>query len=182
MTTNRRTLLTLGTAAIAATAAGAWFADRRLSPQPPADDVVGDFLATQFNDGAGQPQPMSAYRGRLLVLNFWATWCPPCIEEIPELSAMQPAFTAANAQILGIGVDSAANIAEFARKTEMAYPVLVTGAAGVEWARRFGDLAGALPYTVVITPDGKIAETILGRIRADTLRNRVLQLAQVPRN
>jgi peroxiredoxin len=178
----RRRWLALGGAAIAATAAGAWFASRRLAPQLPADDVVNAFFASKFNDGTGQPVAMDSFRGRTLVLNFWATWCPPCIDEMPELSALQNDFTPVNAQVLGIGVDSAANIAEFARKTQIAYPVLVTGAAGVEWARRFGDLAGALPYTVVITSDGKIADTVLGRIQPEKLRKQVLQLARTQRN
>jgi len=78
---NRRQTLILGGSGLAAAALGAGVAWWRLTPQPPADAAVAALFAATFPDADGQPQPLAQWRGKLLVVNFWATWCPPCVEE-----------------------------------------------------------------------------------------------------
>lgn len=168
----------VGLVALAAGGAGAWFSRARVAPAPVAapDAAVRALLAQTLPDPAGTPQALAGYAGRLLVVNFWATWCAPCVEEMPELSALQTELGVDSVQILGIGVDSVRNVGEFAKKQPMSYPLFGAGASGIELARQFGDQAGGLPFTVVIDPAGRIAERVLGRVDIADLRRRLAAL------
>ena len=112
-------------------------------------------------------------RGRPLVVNFWATWCAPCIEEMPELSAFQQQYASAGLQILGIGIDSPDNILQFSKERPVVYPLLMAGAGGSELSRRFGNKAGGLPYTVVLDRKGRVTARMIGRFRTAELRSAI---------
>ena len=118
----------------------------------------------------GSTAKLSDFDGRPLLINFWATWCPPCIEEMPDLATLHREIAGRNGRVIGIGIDSPDNIREFASKHRFPYPLLVGGMGGTELSRRFGNSSGALPFTVVIAPDRQIAKRILGRVRLDQLR------------
>jgi thiol-disulfide isomerase/thioredoxin len=138
--------------------------------EPPADSAATDALFAQtMNDPHGQPLPLAQWKGKALVVNFWATWCPPCVEEMPELSALQTMLPA-NMQIIGIGIDSAENIAEFAKKYQISYPLYIGGIQASELSRQLGNQAGGLPFTVLIGADGKAKKTYLGRLKMEELR------------
>jgi peroxiredoxin len=177
LTPSRRRWLTAGLAAGFA-ALGAWVAWRRFSPSAATDDAVALMYGQTLPDHAGQAYDLGQLRGRTVVLNFWATWCPPCIEEMPELAELHLEIASRNATVIGIGVDSAANVREFAEKHRFPYPLLVAGMGGTELARQFGNTIGALPFTAVIDPRGRIVERKLGRIRIDALRAVVRQTLQ----
>jgi peroxiredoxin len=150
-------------------AAGAWFGlHRERSSAPPEASAV--FFGTSLADAAGKSTALAQWKGKPLVVNFWATWCDPCVEEMPELSALQKEVQARNIQILGIGVDTATNIAAFADRYHIAYPVYVAGMEGGELSRRMGNKAGGLPFTVLIGADGQVRKTWLGRLKMDELR------------
>ena len=108
-----------------------------------------------------------------MVLNFWATWCPPCIEEMPELAELHREIAPRNGTVIGIGIDSPSNIREFAEKHRFPYPLLVAGMAGTELSKRFGNSSAALPFTVVIDRNGQISHRTLGRIKLPRLREAV---------
>lgn len=114
---------------------------------------------------------MSQWRGRLLVVNFWATWCAPCVEEMPELQKVQHDYASRGVAVIGLGIDNAAAIRRFRDEQQIALPLLVAGAGGSEIARQFGNPSGALPYTVLIDRDGRIVQARLGRIREQELRS-----------
>lgn len=97
-------------------------------------------------DAAGATQALSQWKGKNLLVNFWAPWCPPCVQEMPELSEVQGEFAAKNLQIIGIGIDSASNIKTFAEKVKIAYPVYVSGMSGTDLSRHFGNATGGLPF------------------------------------
>ncbi len=175
MTPSRRRWLTAGIAAGFA-AFGGWIAWQRLTPSPEDEDAVALLYALNLPDHAGTSYDLGQLRGKTVVLNFWATWCPPCIEEMPELADLHREITARNGTVIGIGVDSAANIREFAEKHRFPYPLVVAGVGGAELARRFGNRAGALPFTVVIDAKGRIVERKLGRIQLPRLRATVQEL------
>jgi peroxiredoxin len=158
--------------------AGAGLAWWRYDTGPSADDAVPVLLSRSFPDSDGNTIDLARFRGTTLVVNFWATWCVPCVEEMPELSALQGEFSKVGAQVIGIGIDSASNIAEFAHKHQIAYPLVVAGLPGIELAKLFGDGAGALPFTVVIGPDGRVAGRTLGRIDRIRLHELTLHTAQ----
>lgn len=163
-TPKRRRAWLAGGVAVGAAAVGAAIGWRRLAPGAPADDAVALLLGQTLPDAQGAPLALARFAGRPLVINFWATWCPPCVEEMPELSALHRELSPRGLQMVGIGIDSPAKIAEFARKTPVSYPLVVAGMGGTELSRRFGNGTGALPFTVLVDRRGQIAHRILGRV------------------
>ena len=167
----RRWLLTI-LAAAGAGLAGVTSA-RKLQPTIPPDHAVSTFQALSLPDPTGKPIEMARFAGRPLVVNFWATWCPPCVEEMPELSALYKERKAKGLQMIGIGIDSAAKVADFSTKSPVAYPLAVAGLSGTELARAFGNATGGLPFTVLIDRHGRIAQRIPGRVKIDALRSAI---------
>jgi peroxiredoxin len=150
--------------------AGVWFGARHFAPAPAEASAVDAFYKRTLPDAKGVPASMSQWKGRPLVLNFWATWCAPCVEEMPELTALQKQLQSKNIQILGIGIDNPANISAFAEKYEIGYPLYVAGIDGSELSRALGNQAGGLPFTVLVDASGKVRKTYLGRLKIDQLR------------
>jgi thiol-disulfide isomerase/thioredoxin len=132
---------------------------------------VAQLFAADFVDADGQPQAMNRWRGRLLVVNFWATWCVPCVEEMPELQHIQDDYAARNVVVLGIGTDDLAKVQAFRRQYALHLPLLAAGFDGIELARELGDDDGVLPYTVVISPEGQLLRQHVGRLSAQQLRS-----------
>ena len=135
-----------------------------------ADEAVTLFYQQVLPDSDGQVFRFEQLRGSQVVVNFWATWCAPCVEEMPELSALARETRASGTRFLGVGVDNQDAIAQFARKIPVDYPLVVANATGAFLAAKFGNAAGGLPYTVVIDPSGKVKTQILGRVALDSLR------------
>ncbi len=172
---SRRGWVLAGGVAVVAAGVGAVVGWQRLRPGPAADDAVALLLGQTLPDSTGSPLPLSRFAGRPLVVNFWATWCPPCVEEMPELSDLHRELAPKGVGMVGIGIDTAAKIAEFARKAPVSYPLVVAGMGGTEIARRFGNQAGVLPYTVLVGRDGRVAHRLLGRV--DIVRLRAMAVA-----
>ena len=157
-------LLILIPLALAALAAGVWLAQTRYAPQAPAATAVSALWQLSFPDVQGQPQALSQWRGKTLVLNFWATWCAPCREEIPDLMAIRSEYAAKSVEIVGIAIDNAQAVAPYARQMKITYPVLIGEGEALAMARALGNPSGALPYTVIIAPDGTVLMRHLGRL------------------
>jgi thiol-disulfide isomerase/thioredoxin len=115
-------------------------------------------------DVNGRPVRLADLRGRAVWLNFWASWCPPCREEIPGLISINRQFAAKGVQVVGIAVDSVENARTSAAELKIDYPVLIAGIEVIDLTRKLGNRPGALPYTVVLDRDGKIVATHLGLI------------------
>jgi thiol-disulfide isomerase/thioredoxin len=143
---------------------------RKWNVRPVETNAVALLLAQTLPDARGQPQNFATLKGKILIVNFWATWCPPCVEEMPELSALQAELTPRNAQIIGIGIDNPANIAEFAGRYKISYPLYTAGMQGTELSRQFGNQAGGLPFTVLVDAKGAVRKTYLGRLKIGELR------------
>jgi len=150
--------------------AGIWFGARKHRPEPAQEGAMDAFFKRSMPDVKGTPTALNQWKGHPLVLNFWATWCAPCVEEMPELSALQKELQGKNIQILGIGVDNPANISAFADKYHIGYPLYVAGMDGAELSRQLGNQAGGLPFTVLVDASGKAKKTYLGRLKMDELR------------
>jgi thiol-disulfide isomerase/thioredoxin len=168
----RRVWLAAGGALGLGVAAAAWHFRLR----PAADLAVSTLLAQSYPLANGQPLALEQFRSKPLVLNFWATWCAPCVEEMPELSAIATAVAAKGVNVLGIGVDSASNIAQFSQKLPVSYPLIVVGGAGLELVKQFGNLAGGLPFTALINSQGQIQSRILGRFNRQALESAAFAL------
>jgi thiol-disulfide isomerase/thioredoxin len=132
--------------------------------------VVTELFGQSMNDVAGKPQALSQWKGKPLLVNFWAPWCAPCVQEMPELSALAAQDGGKRFNVIGIGIDSPSNIAQFAAKFKIAYPLYVAGMGGTDLARQFGNSAGGLPYTVLIGADGQVRKTYLGRLKFEELK------------
>lgn len=156
--------------AVASAAIGIYFALERYTPTSPEPSATAVLFNQTLPDSQGSPQALSQWKGKILVVNFWATWCPPCVEEMPELSALQKEMASRNVQIVGIGIDSASNISEFLSKHKIDYPLYTAGMNGTELSKMFGNQIGALPFTVLIGTDGQIKKTYLGRLKFAELR------------
>lgn len=135
-----------------------------LTPEEAAAAVDAIF-ALNLPDLDGRPQPLAQWRGKVLVVNFWASWCKPCVDEMPALSRLNSHFAPLGVQFVGIGVDDAEKLAAFIRTTPVSYPVLVASPAGMTP----GLQVKGLPYTVVIGRDGRSAMTRLGRVDEGSL-------------
>ncbi|MFV2005299.1 MAG: TlpA family protein disulfide reductase [Gammaproteobacteria bacterium] len=112
----------------------------------------------------GQLRNIKEWDGKLILLNFWATWCPPCKKEIPAFIELQQAYGGQGFQIIGIAIDDADSVREYAEMMGMNYPSLLAEADGVGLAKRYGNGMGVLPYTVIINRKGEISDTIRGEL------------------
>ena len=111
---------------------------------------------------------LSQYKNRWLLVNFWATWCAPCREEIPELNEL--ANTNKKIQLVGIAIDEIESVKQFLNKTPIHYDSLISNDMnGVEISKSLGNEKGVLPFTVLITPDGKIQEAFYGKLDVESL-------------
>ena len=171
-TLNKNLELNLAALAVAgvAIAVGALGAFRfEAGPEAPHVETAPLF-AQSFNDANGDLQPMNQWRGRLLVVNFWATWCAPCIEEMPDLQKVQGEYAKHGVTIVGLAIDNASAVKRFRDEQKVDLPLLVAGAAGPELLRQLGNASGALPYTVLLDRSGRVVRSKLGRLHASQLR------------
>ena len=149
--------------AILALGAGIWLAQTRYAPQAPTLSATA-LWPLAYPDTQGRPQALSQWRGRVLVLNFWASWCAPCREEIPDFVALRAQYAAKGVEFVGIAVDNSANVAQFMQRQTINYPILIGEGAATNLARQLGNPSGALPYTLVLDRDGNIVFKHLGRL------------------
>ena len=109
------------------------------------------------------------FPGKVLLINFWATWCAPCREEMPMLVDLQTQFDDAGLQVVGIAMDDVQKVREFVEAFDISYPILVGSADVMDVNQRYGNQSGALPYSVLIDRDGIIRWQFSGALQADEL-------------
>ncbi len=159
----RRNLLIGGAVGLAAAAAGVGAAWWRLRPHDTA--LPADFWQTRFERPEGGELVLANFKGKPLVLNFWATWCPPCITELPLLDRFHKEQQARGWTVLALAVDSPTPVREFLQKRPLAMPVGLAGLDGVEFGRALGNEQGGLPYTLVLGSDGQVRARKLGALK-----------------
>ena len=168
MTSTTRRLILAG-AGIGAAALGASLAWRKLNP-PVASAVAQAFWARRFPALDGTELDVARWRGKPLLVNFWATWCPPCVKELPEINQFYNEAKAKGWQVLGLAVDQAEPVKAFLHKTPLDFAVALAGPEGLGLARELGNPAGGLPFSVVFDEAGEISWRRLGVSRLEDLR------------
>jgi peroxiredoxin len=153
----------------ALSALGGWGVYRYLAQPVVIDQTPVDAPDLTLPDLTGQPRSLSEFRGKLLLVNFWATWCAPCLHEIPMLREMQERYGAGGLQVIGPAMDSPEAVRNGAPQLGIQYPVLVGDAEIVDAMQALGDTLGALPYSVLIDANGKIVFRKHGEFERDEL-------------
>ena len=118
----------------------------------------------------GTRKTLADLHGKVILLNIWATWCPPCVEELPLLSDFYNLNSPKGWQVIGLAVDQVEPVKRFLLKTPVTFPVLMAGATGVELSKSLGNLVGGLPFSVVLGSDGLVAHRKMGKVSPDDLR------------
>ena len=135
-----------------------------------------------MNDPDGKSQSLKQFQDKTIVLNFWATWCEPCREEMPELSQLYAENKSKNLVVVGIAIDEEKAVQSYLKKTKVTYPIFVDEDKGVILSKNLGNKEGILPYTVIINSEGNIQKTILGRVNKDQLDAITKPLLQPSKN
>jgi len=166
-----RAALALGVA-IALAGGAIWTWRHPAAPSNAAEtaEAVPWLYSLTLPDADGAKWPLKTWQGKLLVVNFWATWCTPCIEEMPELQKFSDEFAARNVAVIGIGIDEPDKIREFARQHRLRIALLAAGFDGMQLATRLGNPEPVLPYTALISPGGRLIEEHSGRLDPAELR------------
>ena len=162
-------------AGLLALVAGGFAARTTLIPSPVGKDATALF-GVALPDLDGREQRLEQWRGKVLVVNFWATWCAPCREEMPQFVKAQSELGSKGLQFVGIAVDQADKAQQFAKEINLNYPTLVGGMGALQLSSTLGNDLMALPFTVVVDRDGKIVHTQLGPLKQAQLDALVAKL------
>ena len=171
----RRLLIGAAVVGVAALAGGVALYQRGERGAPRDGSAV---LGLVLPDAQGKEQAIAQWRGKVLVVNFWATWCAPCREEMPEFVAAQARDGAKGVQFVGIAVDDPEKVRSFVREIGLNYPALIGGYGAIELSKTLGNDLAALPFTIILDRQGRVAHTQLGPLKSaklDDVLGRLLQ-------
>ncbi|MDQ0015815.1 thiol-disulfide isomerase/thioredoxin [Variovorax boronicumulans] len=168
----RRGMLYGGVAAVAAAAGvgGAWWREHSAgSNAAGGEQLDASFWAQKFERPEGGELVFSSLRGKPLLLNFWATWCPPCVEEMPMIDAFFRENGANGWQVVGLAIDQPSAVRKFLQRTPVTYPTGLAGLQGTELVKHLGNTGGGLPFTLVLNGNGSVAARKMGKLETADL-------------
>jgi thiol-disulfide isomerase/thioredoxin len=159
--------LLLAVALLAGVAGFAIRHESRVSPE--AQGAAQRLMQSTLSDSSGKPQAMEQWRGKVVVVNFWATWCTPCREEIPALMRIQHRYAANGLHLVGIALDNVSKVREYASEMQIDYTLLIGSIDTLDLSKDLGNRAGVLPFTVVLDRSGKLAHAHIGVLTESAL-------------
>ena len=167
---NRRHVMYAGVAAAAA-AVGFGVGLRRYATSALSPDAMQVLWAAEFETPAGERLAMSQFQGKPLVLNFWATWCPPCVEEMPLIESFYQQNASKGWQVVGLAVDQPSRVRHFLSQSSISYPIGLAGMGGSELGQKLGNSQASLPFTLVLDAQGGVIQQKLGKLSAEEVKN-----------
>lgn len=120
-------------------------------------------------DSSGQERSIKEWQGKILIINFWATWCPPCMKEMPAFEAMQQEFGNKGVQFIGIALDDPEPVKEFINKKKITYPILIGQDSGTKIAHDLGNVINTVPFTVIFDKKGQLLKRQMGTLDREQL-------------
>ncbi len=170
LTVNRRTSMYAGVATLAALA-GIGVAWRRYEAGTMSPDAMQALWSAEFDAPTGEPLRVRGFQGRPLVINFWATWCAPCVEEMPLIDAFYQQNKQKGWLVLGLAIDQPSRVRQFLHQFPVEYAIGLAGLDGTELAKKLGNEAGGLPFTVVLDAQGRLIQRKLGKLTPEEIKN-----------
>ena len=134
-----------------------------------ADALPADFWTHTFDTPDGKTLALNQYKGQPILLNFWASWCPPCVKEMPDLNRFQQNMKDKGWRVIGLAVDGPTPVREFLAKVPVTFDIGLAGFGGTELSQALGNAAGGLPFTVLIDAQGRIVHRKMGGTTYDDL-------------
>jgi thiol-disulfide isomerase/thioredoxin len=168
MNANRRRRILGAAVGVAAAAAGATLAYRWVGSSPD-EGAAAALWAMQFDRPEGGKLVMADFHGKPLILNFWATWCAPCIRELPALQRFRQDFASRGWRVIALAVDQPVPVLEFMARFKLDLTVALAGVDGLEWQREIGNPSGGLPFSVLLDAQGRVLQRRLGESTYDDL-------------
>ena len=160
--------------------ASLWLANTPSAPSPSKAEAVeaapAAVLAAKFVDNEGKSRVLGQLGGKVIVVNFWATWCTPCIEEMPGFARLQTRWEPRGVRFVGLANDDPAKVKAFGEKLAINYPLWTGEASVMDLSRRLGNRIGVLPHTVLLDGDGKVIESRIGIYVEDKLEARLAEI------
>lgn len=158
-------------AAVIATLAGVAVGWRRRADGGLSEQAAQALWSSEFESAAGGTLALSGLKGSPLVLNFWATWCPPCIEEMPLIDAFYKENQSKGWQVVGLAIDQPSRIRSFLSQAPVSYPVGLAGMSGSEIGKILGNSDGSLPFTIVLDDQGRLLFRKVGKLTSEEIKN-----------
>lgn len=166
---SRRTLLAGVAAGAALAGVGVAVWRQSASPSVSVAEPVPNFWAHHWETPEGKVLSLAAFKGRPLLLNFWATWCPPCVDELPLINRFYRENKGNGWQVLGLAIDKKEPVQKFLQTMPLEFPIALAGLAGTELGRELGNLTGGLPFSVAVASGGTVIQRKMGRLQPEDL-------------
>lgn len=172
-----KTKLTLAIVGLAAVLGASYFVvSQRERAAAQTQISAAPVFAASFKDLDDKMQPLDQWRGKVMVLNFWAPWCPPCREEMPDFIKLQEQYRERGLVIVGVALDEKLKVHAFADEIGVNYPILLGEMDAIELAKKLGNRLGGLPFTVVIDRKGNVVTSAVGGVTRARLETEIAPL------
>lgn len=167
---HRRWWLAGGVSAVAAAAGvgSAWWQSRSTGAVP-GEQLGADFWKRTFERPNGEVLSLSTLRNKPLLVNFWATWCAPCVEELPMLDRFFQQQAANGWQVIGLAIDQPAAVKKFLARSPLGFPIGLAGLQGTELIRQLGNTSGGLPFSIAFNRNGTVLDRKMGKLESADL-------------